>query len=53
VVHLTWTHSLLEQPPWPTTAVYPSFEAWVAEGMRAEHDEFQAERSAVADRPRE
>jgi len=41
VVHLTWTHSLPDKPPWPVTAVYRSFEAWVAEGMRADHGEFQ------------
>jgi hypothetical protein len=43
VVHLTWTHSPPEQPPWPGTAVYPTFEAWVAESMRADHEGFQAE----------
>jgi hypothetical protein len=42
VVHLTWTHNPPEQPPWPGTTMYPSFEAWVAEGMRPDHDDFQA-----------
>jgi hypothetical protein len=40
VVHLTWTHNPPEQPPWPSTFVFPSFEAWVAEGMHPDHDEF-------------
>jgi hypothetical protein len=43
VVHLTWTHSPPERPPWPGTVVYPSFEAWVAVAMRPDHEEFQAE----------
>jgi hypothetical protein len=43
VVHLTWTQSPPERPPWPATTVYPSFEGWVAEGVRPEHDEFRAE----------
>jgi hypothetical protein len=42
VVHLTWTHSPPERPPWPGTSVYPSFEAWVAEGMGPDHDDFHA-----------
>jgi len=43
VVHLTWTSQPPERPPWPGTVVYPSFEAWVAEGMRPDHDECHAE----------
>jgi hypothetical protein len=42
VVHLTWTPSPPEQPPWPGTIVYASFEAWVAEGMVPDHDDFFA-----------
>lgn len=42
VVHLTWTHSPPDKPPWPATGIYHSFEAWVAEGMRADDDELQA-----------
>lgn len=34
VVHLTWSHSPPERPPWPGTVMYPSLEAWVAGGMR-------------------
>ena len=40
VVHLTWTHTPPEQPPWPGTTVFPSLEAWAAEGMRADAEEF-------------
>jgi hypothetical protein len=43
VVHLTWTHNSPERPPWPMTAVYPNVEAWLAEGMQADHDEFSAD----------
>lgn len=39
VVHLTWTYSPPERPPWPATAVFESWEAWAAEGMQADHDE--------------
>jgi hypothetical protein len=42
VVHLTWTHSPPEKPPWPDTALYPSIENWIAEGMQSDHDEFHA-----------
>jgi len=45
VVHLTWTHSPPEKPPWPITCLYPSFETWVAECMRSDHEEFGAESS--------
>jgi hypothetical protein len=43
VVHLTWTQSPPENLPWPQTVVYSSFDAWVIEGMHADHDEFHAE----------
>lgn len=29
-VHLTWTRSFPEKPPWPHTALYDSIEAWAA-----------------------
>lgn len=45
VVHLTWTHTPPERPPWPGTTLYPSFEVWVAEGMRSNHNDFHAESS--------
>jgi hypothetical protein len=40
VVHLTWAASLPERLPFPCAVMYPSFEAWVAEGMRADAEEF-------------
>jgi len=41
VVHLTWTYSPPERPPWPSTMVFASWEEWAAEGMRADHDEIR------------
>jgi hypothetical protein len=41
-VHLTFTHSPPERPPWPLTTIYASFEAWVSECMHRDHEEFQA-----------
>ena len=38
VVHLTWTRSPPEQLLWPRTVLYPSFEGWIAEGMRPDHN---------------
>jgi len=43
VVHLTWTRNPPEQPPWPGTVVYLSFEAWVTDGMRPDDNDFHAE----------
>jgi hypothetical protein len=40
VVHLTWTQTTPERPPWPRTQVYPSLEAWATDGMMADHDEY-------------
>ncbi len=40
VVHLTWTSTPPEQLPWPRARIWPSVDAWAAEGMRADHDEF-------------
>jgi hypothetical protein len=40
VVHLTWTCSPPEHPPWPETSVYPTLESWAATRMRADHREF-------------
>ena len=36
VVHLTWTASPPERYPYPWTTLYPSFEAWAADGMTAD-----------------
>jgi hypothetical protein len=41
VVHLTWTYRPPEEPPWPTTALFPTFDAWVTEGMAVDHADFQ------------
>ncbi len=40
VVHLTWTSSPPERPPWPGTRLYPSLEAWAATAMARDHAEF-------------
>jgi hypothetical protein len=40
VVHLTWTRSPPESPPWPGTAIYDSFDQWTSIGMQADHAEF-------------
>jgi hypothetical protein len=40
VVHLTWTHSPPERPPWPGTTLFQSLEIWAAEGMRLDAAEF-------------
>lgn len=42
VVHLTWTRSPPERPPWPATGVYADEAEFVAERMRPDHDEFVA-----------
>lgn len=42
VVHLTWTRNPPDPLPWPWTMVYRSFEAWVVDGMRRDHDELHA-----------
>jgi hypothetical protein len=39
VVHLTWTRSLPERPPWPITQLYSSLEEWAETGMR--EDEYR------------
>jgi hypothetical protein len=33
VVHLTWTYSPPEKPPWPGTAIYSSLGDWIERGM--------------------
>jgi hypothetical protein len=40
VVHLTWTHTPPESPPWPGTILYDSFDAWLAEGMLHDYEDF-------------
>ena len=41
VVHLTWTQSPPEHPPWPATEVYASLGAFAEERMRADHEEYE------------
>jgi len=41
VVHLTWTQTVPERPPWPETAFYPSLQAWATDGMRSDHADFR------------
>jgi hypothetical protein len=33
VVHLTWTQSSPERPPWPVTTLFANLEAWPDESM--------------------
>lgn len=40
VVHLTWTSSPPEEPPWPSTRLFPSLEAWAATDLVEDHREF-------------
>jgi hypothetical protein len=40
VVHLTWTQSPPERPPWPRTTLFPSFENWAYEGMGSDAADF-------------
>lgn len=42
VVHLTWTQSASERPPWPGTTLYSSLALWVEEGMKEDHADFVA-----------
>jgi hypothetical protein len=39
VVHLTWTRTPPERPPWPGTAVFAGLEEFAAQCMRPDHDE--------------
>ncbi len=39
VVHLTWTKSPPERPPWPATALFASVDEFAAERMRLDHEE--------------
>jgi hypothetical protein len=41
VVHLTWTQSPPEQPPWPVTEVFDSLEAWAELRMKRDHEEYR------------
>ncbi len=39
-VHLTWTRSPPERPPWPATELFADFEAFARHQMRPDHEEF-------------
>lgn len=41
LVHLVWQG--LQKPPWPSTAIYPTIEAWCQECMVPEHQEWSGE----------
>jgi hypothetical protein len=43
VVHLTWTRSPPERPPWPATEVYASADVFAEERMRPDHEEFKGD----------
>jgi hypothetical protein len=40
-VHLTWTSSPPERPPWPSTGIFASLEEWAEESMRPDHEQFR------------
>jgi hypothetical protein len=42
VVRLTWAPSPPDKASWPSTVMFPSLEVWITQGMRADHDEFNA-----------
>jgi len=39
VVHLTWTRSPPERPPWPGTAIFAGLDEFAEECMRPDHEE--------------
>jgi hypothetical protein len=43
VVHLTWTQSPPECPPWPHTTLFPNLETWAVEGMHSDIAEWQCD----------
>lgn len=40
VVHLTWKQGGSETPPWPISATFPNFTAWVEDGMKPDHNDY-------------
>jgi hypothetical protein len=40
VVHLTWTPSPPDVPPFPCAVIYPNLAMWAQEGMRTDAEEF-------------
>src|SRR4051812_8678759 len=43
-VHLTWTRSPPESPPWPSSAVFAELAAWAEQSMRPDHEDFSIDR---------
>jgi hypothetical protein len=41
VVHLTWTSSPPERPPWPDTGIFGSFDEFAGVCMRPDHEDFR------------
>jgi len=41
VVHLTWTSSPPEEPPWPSTRLFESIEVWAGTDMVEDHADFE------------
>lgn len=41
VVHLTWTSSPPEEPPWPSARLFPSLAAWAATDLVEDHRDFE------------
>lgn len=43
VVHLTWTRSSPEGPPWPITTVFANLGTWAVEGMHSDSAEWKCD----------
>jgi hypothetical protein len=41
VVHLTWTQSPSDCPPWPDTTFFPNLRIWAVEGMHSDAAEWE------------
>lgn len=41
-VHLTWTRSPPERPPWPFTEIFADFKTFIERRMRPEHEEAES-----------
>jgi hypothetical protein len=43
-VHLTWSRKQELDPRWPMTTIFAPGDAWIAHGMRPDHEELTRER---------
>jgi hypothetical protein len=43
VVHLTWTQSPPDCPPWPHTTLFPNLETWEVEAMHSDAAEWKGD----------